>query len=304
MSPIDTLFDSISISHRVLIKQPLLVYGAGNTGKVVVKHLALNGYEVVAFIDKNAVANSVCEGRPVLSLNQAFDLYGEKTQILIAIHNRGVDMVEVIRSIEAAGFYTYYTMFDYTRIFINDKSFRYFLADPLTLMSEKKNAQSFYELLEDEQSKSIYIDLLRFRLFGDYHSCPMPVVANQYSPPDIPRWKNPLRLIDCGAYNGDSILLFRSYQYDIEALIAFEPDLSNYNELIKNINGLDGLFIPCGVSDTAKMVQFSSGVGEGSRVSSDGAISIQMLSLDQAFPNAAPNVIKMDIEGVVNKKIS
>ncbi len=297
MLSVGSLFDGMSSAYSGLTGGPLLIYGAGNTGKAVAKYLALNHCDVCAFIDKNAAENSLRAGLPVISLDQAFNQYGAKTPILIAVHNRGVDMVELMRLIEGAGFLTHYTMFDYARIFPNDKTFRYFLADPLTLKLEKRNAQKFYELLEDDLSRSIYLDFLKFRLYGDYHSCPIPVVENQYSPLDIPRWKNPLRLIDCGAYNGDSIRLFKSYEYELESVIAFEPDLTNYHELIKNINHRNGIFLPCGVSDTAKTVQFNSGSGEGSRASSDGSITIQMLGIDEAFPDFTPNLIKMDIEG-------
>jgi FkbM family methyltransferase len=300
MTSVAALFDDIPLIQsglRGLTDGPLLIYGAGNTGKAVAKYLSISNYDVCAFIDKNSAKNSLCDGRSVLSLGEAFDLYGSKTAILIAVHNRGVDMTELVRSIEEAGFVNYYTMFDYVRNFPDDSTFRYFLADPLKLSLEKNNADKFFSLLSDDLSRSIYLDLLKFRLYGDYNACPKPIVENQYSPVDIPRWSNPLRLIDCGAYNGDSIRLFKNYQYEIESVIAFEPDLSNYHDLVKNNECPNGVFLPCGVSNTAKMVQFSSDAGEACRASIDGSITIQMLSIDEAFPGLAPNLIKMDIEG-------
>jgi len=297
MMSVAAQFDSISLGDHKVIDGPLLIYGAGNTGKAVAKYLYLHKRQVYAFIDKNSAKNMECEGRPILSLQEAFNRFGSEIPILIAVHNRGVDMVQLIRAIEAAGFTHLYSMFDYVKNFEGDNTFRYFLTDPSHLKAEKNNAQKFYDLLSDDSSKKIYLDLIRFRLSGNYFFCPKPVVENQYSPKDIPRWKNPLRLIDCGAYNGDSIRLFKNYQYDIESVIAFEPDLSNFHELIKNIDHKNGIFLPCGVSSTAKTVKFSSGAGEGSRASSEGGVTIQMLSIDESFLETEPNLIKMDIEG-------
>jgi FkbM family methyltransferase len=297
MKSVADLFDDISFSDHRGCEGPLLVYGAGNTGKAVTKYLSSYGLQICAFVDNNSLQNMECEGYSVLSLDQAFNRFGSDISVLIAVHNRGVNMVELIQTIKEAGFIHLYSMFDYARIFQSDTTFRYFLTDPSRLTAEKNNAQKFYELLSDDLSKKIYRDLIKFRLSGDYSFCPKPCLGNQYSPTDIPRWKSPLRLIDCGAYNGDSIRLFKSYDYEIESVIAFEPDLSNFHELIKSIDCKDVIFLPCGVSDTAKTIRFHSSASEGSRASSEGDITIQTISIDESFPGIAPNLIKMDIEG-------
>lgn len=301
MISVASLFDSLSAlssnKSEAFGEQPVLIYGAGNTGKAVAKYLFSQGLIISAFIDKNATNTTSCNGIPIFTLNEAFEKYGEKCSVLIAIHNRGVDIPPLMELIKNIGFHNCFTMFDYARIFNQDSSFRYFLTDPLRLSSECDGAEKFFSLLADENSKSLYLNLLKFRLLGDYQSCPSPNPEDQYSPSDIPRWVNPLRLIDCGAYNGDSIRLFKAYQYDIEMLIALEPDLKNYQSLIGGQLHSGGLYLPCGASDFAKVVKFDANAGEGSRVSDDGSLAIQMVSIDQALPSVAPNLIKMDIEG-------
>lgn len=295
----DSLFDSLVESNSIkkIEKTPLLIYGAGSAGRSVDEHLTCMGYEVLAYVDKNSDLKNICNDKQVLSLQQAAQNFGLDIQILMGIHNRAVDMVEVIQCLELAGFTNIFTMFDYVRQFSEDNTFRYFLTDPKNLISEKRNAQKFYNLLEDDISKDLYAKLIKFRLSGNYRICPTPLRQTQYSPPDIPRWESPLRLIDCGAYDGDSISLLSNYGYDFESIIALEPDINNYQQLIKNISIRNSIFLPCGVSSHTKSMQFNSGDGEGSRASQDGSITIQMLSIDEAFPFARPNLIKMDIEG-------
>ena len=153
------------------------------------------------------------------------------------------------------------------------------------------------DLLADEKSREIYRDLIKFRTTGYYRYAPLPDVDNQYAPKDIPPWSSRLRLIDCGAYNGDSIAMFKRYGYQLESVIAFEPDLANYQLLVQNMRGQAGVFLPCGVSSSAKTVRFSAGDGEASRATEAGGIPVQMLSIDDAFPEWAPNLIKLDVEG-------
>jgi FkbM family methyltransferase len=301
MSPLAHLFDNISsykssFSERLGVGS-ILIYGAGNTGRAVASHLTLNNYQIDGFIDKNATDSQVCLKIPVFTLSEAFKRYGASVTVLVAIHNRSVDIVGLLEDIESVGFKNVFSMYDYAKTFPGDKAFRYFLGDPCSLINEKESAEKFFSMLADDSSKHIYLDLLKFRLSGNYTFCPKPSFRNQYAPLDLARWQNPMRLIDCGAFNGDSIRLFKSYQYQIEQIIAFEPDLKNYQSLIKNSQNTNVIFLPCGVSNTAKSVLFNDGEGEGSRVSGDGSIAIQMLSIDEAFPDPAPNLIKMDIEG-------
>ena len=85
MLSVGSLFDGMSSAYSGLTGGPLLIYGAGNTGKAVAKYLALNHFDVCAFIDKNAAENSLRAGLPVISLDQAFNQYGAKLITLCLI---------------------------------------------------------------------------------------------------------------------------------------------------------------------------------------------------------------------------
>ncbi len=294
---ISNLFRSISGKNNQPIKSPLLIYGAGNTGKDILPKLLARGLQVLGFIDKRFETKTEFEGFAVLGLIQAFEKFGESTPVLIAIHNRDVDMAVLINEIKSIGFKNVLTMFDYVKNFPDDTSFRYFLTSPHHLISQENQASSFYNLLSDEVSQTIYKKMIEFRLSGNYDICPLPEPARQYAPLDIPAWPETLRLIDCGAYNGDSIKLFQAYGYNLEAVMAFEPDHDNYAKLIKNCNDLKITMMPCGVSSHACQARFSTGAGEGSRSSSEGDTVVQMISIDEAMPTWQPNLIKMDIEG-------
>lgn len=178
MSPVANLFDNISsykssFSERLGVG-PILIYGAGNTGRAVASYLTLNNYQIDGFIDKNATDTQVCLKIPVLTLSEAFKRYGASVTVLVAIHNRSVDIVGLLEDIESVGFKNVFSMYDYAKTFPDDRAFRYFLGDPCSLINEKESAEKFFSMLADDSSKHIYLDLLKFRLSGNYTFCPKP----------------------------------------------------------------------------------------------------------------------------------
>src|SRR5262249_32922394 len=85
--------------------------------------------------------------------------------------------------------------------------------------------------------------------------------------------------------------------YDVEEILAFEPDPENYEHLVKKFTDRVRIFIPCGVSSSNCSVQFVTGSGEGSHQVQTGGISVQMVRIDDVAPGFGPNLIKMDVEG-------
>ena len=150
-----------------------------------------------------------------------------------------------------------------------------------------------------EKSKSIYNSIIEFRLTRDYSKLLEPEINKQYFPDDIPAWSYPLNLIDCGAFDGDTIREIVRNNISFKKIVAFEPDQKNFNVLAHECSKIDKEFIlfPCGTWSHTEQLRFSSGNGTGSALSADGDTVIQCVSLDQALPNFKPNLIKMDIEG-------
>jgi FkbM family methyltransferase len=153
-------------------------------------------------------------------------------------------------------------------------------------------------MLADETSLKWLAAVLAFRLGGDYSSLPSPRLDDQYHPTDLPRWPERLRFIDCGAFMGDTILDLTKAGYTFEAIAAFEPDLANYGELVRNTAHLRSVVrFPCGVSDRARRIGFVEGQGGSSHIDSSAGNQITCVALDEALPDFRPNLIKMDVEG-------
>src|SRR5262249_24497090 len=204
---------------------------------------------IAAFIDQKAGSSQTCLGRPLFSLPECIRVIRVSgMDLLVAVHNRNADMPPLIHHVASCGFSDVLTMIDYANAFRDDEASRYWLSPRSIYLEHEAEIHEFFDLLGDEESRHWVDRILRFRIEGDYSCLPSPDVMNQYVPPDLQPWANPLRLIDCGAFTGDTIELLLARGYDVEEILAFEPDPENYEHLVKKFTDRVRIFIPCGVS--------------------------------------------------------
>jgi FkbM family methyltransferase len=123
-----------------------------------------------------------------------------------------------------------------------------------------------------------------------------------YFPHNLVRLRGDEVLMDCGAFDGDSIRLFleRTGQR-YRRIVALEPDPHNREALTRfscesSIHDL--AILPFAVSDHSGTVSFDANGSVRSSLSSDhGGISIECRRIDDLTDVEAPTFIKMDIEG-------
>ncbi len=276
----------------------LVLYGAGGAGREVARGLLERGITPVAFLDAKAAPGDMRDGIPSFTIADWVACgYGADTDVLVTIHSHAIKVSPILDQLRAAGFTSVLSMVDYANLFPDDISFRYWLV-PSAYYAEKGEAiAAARHLLADDTSRVWFDAIMRLRLKGDYHGLPEPSFIEQYMPGDLPRWAEPVRLLDCGAYDGDTLRSLLRAKYEIAALVAFEPDLANYAKLTAYYGTLNAMFIPCGLSASARIMHFSSGLGAASRVGDTGDTGIQCMSIDEGVPGFTPNLIKMDIEG-------
>lgn len=283
-------------NHR--FDAPLVIYGAGGAGRSVARNLGSRGVKVGAFLDAAASADDVRDGIEAFTLSRWFAEFDPaQHDVLISLHNPFAEVGPVIDQLRASHFRRVLTMVDYVNS-IDDPTFRYWLGPADFYRDKGERIEAAFNLLSDSSSREWFESCLNLRLLGDYHGLPRPSFDDQYAPADLPNWRNPMRLVDCGAYEGDSVDWLRGARYEIESLAAFEPDPANYAVLADRCSDLNAALFPCGVSDTSRRVSFSSGMGPSSRVEDANAgDEIQCVAIDQALPGFRPTLIKMDIEG-------
>jgi FkbM family methyltransferase len=276
----------------------LVLYGAGNAGRTVARHLRTHGIAVAAFLDAGATPGDMRDGVPVYTLADWLKMGRvDQADVIVSIHNPFVDAGAVIDTLRASGFARVLSMIDYINLFPDDPEERDCLLPSAYYDDKEDRINAVRALLSDELSLVWFDAVLRFRRAGDYSALPAPRLNEQYMPADLPRWAEPMRLIDCGAYDGDTIDAMLGNGYNIESVAAFEPEPENYRKLVARFAGLDAVLLPCGVSSGAGLVRFKGGLGTSSRIVDTGETTIQCVGIDEALPSFAPTLIKMDIEG-------
>jgi len=115
-------------------------------------------------------------------------------------------------------------------------------------------------------------------------------------------------LIDGGAYIGDTLERFIYYtSNNYSAVYCFEPDLDNFNLLVKNIEDKELKNVnayPMGLWDKSEKLYFAQGRAASSTISEFGGITIDVTSIDDIIDNEKNiTYIKLDVEGAELKAL-
>jgi FkbM family methyltransferase len=278
---------------------PLLIYGAGNKGRQVAAFLLDRGYPIIGFADAAAGGTESWRGLPVRRLEDWWkDGTRRNVTIVVAIHNHVANLAQLLARLadEASG--RIVNPVEFQAIFADDFPASYWLAGPQAYAGQEAALDDLARLLADDDSRDLLRRVIDCRLNGNYAALPDPTPAEQYCPSDLPQWPQALRLVDAGAFNGDTLRQFKRCGYEFEQIAAFEPDPKNFARLSHCVEKLGGgVCIPCGLSDSSRQVRFEAEGSGSSRISDEGGEFIQCVALDQALPGFHPNLIKMDIEG-------
>ena len=185
--------------------------------------------------------------------------------------------------------------------------------DKEKFLLEKENLINAFQLLNDEESRKVFANIFCNRLaphlsnFYYDELCTEP----QYFQNDILNLSNAESIVDCGAYNGDTLLEYMKIQKDFSDYYAFELDEDNYNDLNNAIKEVPSSIAEkihcynCGTWD--KTMDISYG-----KMSSSDSFSInnkrdvhkaKVVALDEVLVEKKISLIKMDIEGAELKSL-
>lgn len=295
---LETLLDARLPALEPLPGGEFVVYGAGNIGRAVARTLLASGRVAIAFLD--ARVRGEVDGIPVHGPDSeaARSLAGKP--VVIGVFNFAADPWPIRVLLEGLG---------YRRIVSFNEFHEHFALAPHFWLSTRDHAQqnrqrvrAGWDLLCDEVSRRVFLDALKLRATHDLRLLRQPAWGSQYLPDDLPQAAGAMRLVDGGAFTGDTVeyLLERSVRFS--ALAAFEPDPANFAKLQETARGKmellgDASLWPCGLGEKTEVVSFQAGQGSGSAVTRTGDIHVQLVALDEVLPVFRPTHIKLDVEG-------
>jgi FkbM family methyltransferase len=284
----------------------VIIYGVGNIGKKVYAVLNKHSIPVYCFLDKVAGKNDMADLAPTYHPDDFPLPEGDKNDFIlfIAIFNRNSDIESIRRYLQQRNFVNIYTFLDFYQYFQLNGGRHYWLSD-LSIFRNNINAiENTHQRLHDQASRDLYEKIITYRITQNPALCPQPTNATQYFDKNIISLNADTAFIDCGAYNGDTLQSLEKNIGMVSRIVAFEPDMSNFQQLcafVKKHEKLAGeVFLwPCGVWENTEDVAFYDGQGEASALNprSGNGKKTNCVSLDEVLQGFSPTFIKMDIEG-------
>ena len=195
----------------------------GNGADKLMARFALYGITISDFFASDGfVRGHSFHGFKILSFSEIRDKYTDFV-IVISFASNKPDVIDMLSKINA----------EYD-VYIPDMPVadvtEYFDKDFFNLHYEE--IISAYAALEDEDSRNAFAAIINYKLSGrmDYLLSAYSTTAELYG--ELPLEKIE-RIIDAGAYNGDTVREAKSYFPSLKEAIAIEPDKKNFKKLAK-----------------------------------------------------------------------
>jgi FkbM family methyltransferase len=288
----------------------VVIFGCGHLGKFVLNGATGAGLKVLAFADNNQKNwGQRIAGVEVMSPQEAVRRYNDEACFVVAIYN-GTAPRKQLADLNCKQIVPYPLFF---WRFSEYMPFEDSLELPNRVLDDPNAIRCGYAVLSDTRSRIEFAAQIRWRCSLDYDCLPKPDPSDEmYYAPDLVSLGAEEVLVDCGAFDGDSIRLFlERTQGRFHHIYAIEPDTKNRVELDKYLASLPCdvtrriSALPFGLSDSDEVVSFDASGTVGARVASGaGPQSIQCRRLDDILDDSVqPTLIKMDIEGAEPRAI-
>lgn len=272
--------------------RPIAVYGMGNGADKLFRRFEKYGIRVAeVFASDGFVRGHSYRGYKVKSFSEIKEAYPEFVIVLSFASNRS-EVVQLLEEIDAE--YELYIpdmpVADETEYF--DREF---------FNENYERIKSTYDLLCDEESKSIFSSIVNYKLTGKLR-----YLLDAYTERDelysLISKKEIRTVIDAGAYNGDTAREAEKYFGKLEKIYAIEPDRRNFKKLSAYSEGA-GCEIVCINAAVYNECRDGEFIGSGNRNSSVSStasfeherLACPLITVDSL--NAEPDYVKYDVEG-------
>jgi len=289
-----------------VLTNSIVLYGAGNFGRRVLRGLRKNGVNVLAFADLDStLCGKKIDGVPVLSPEDAARTYGRTAAFVVCVWHpdkhfgvqRIIDQLLAMDVHRVVPFV--YLFWKYPHTFLP----HYFWDLPSKYLEREDVIRETYESFDDPTSKMQFIADLELRTTGLFRGRPLPCTGQQYFPEEIFHVSADECFIDCGGYDGDTIrALIEESDGRFRRILALEADPENFSRLEAYLAALPEFHNRIGihqaaVARVAGTLRFAATAAGNAAVSSCGESIVNCVALDEVLSDEIPTMIKMDIEG-------
>ena len=266
--------------------KPIYIYGMGTTARRVERRLAENGIDICGFFADPefcmGLDQETEEGIPIVSFDDVMEL--PEADVVIGFYQFGLAYSKIsegkILNQGEVYFINPETLFDYAYYLENREAF-----------------EQTYDWLADDMSRETMRAYMDGRMNGVMRPLSDCYVPNQYFIPEVHLASHEV-YIDCGMFDGDTVVEFMGRCPDYDRIIGFEPDEENVLKFRERNLPMERMDIyPTGVWSTETVLRFSAEGTTASRIAESGEIPLSVKSIDSLDLDQNVTLIKMDIEG-------
>lgn len=281
------------------IDKPVVLYGAGNLGKMAKKFFEYFNIEYLYFIDKKKkkIETQAFWSNTKILLPEEID-ESDKDEYLVIICIVKTPLISLKEDLKAQGWKKIAFFYDVCETFKERYpiSNGWFFSKPdKSKLNEIKKI--FFEL--DEVSSKHYLLFLAWRRLRIELSMKDFKIENQrYFIPIIRKTLNNSEVfLDCGAHNGSTSKQFiKITKGKYRKIYLIEADNSNHEKLKREFTNFPNIVISiCAVGDKETMENFCKGFDYASKIDKTGKHKIEVKTIDSL--RISPTFIKMHLEG-------
>lgn len=283
----------------------LVLFGCGGLGKWTLAGLQDLGLQPLCLSDNNpALWGKEVGGLPILSPQDAGARFGSEAAFVITIWNGSLDdrMSDRLCQLRAVGCRIVvpagFLFWKYPEKFLP----RYALDLPHKVLESAPAVRAAFKQFVDTKSQQEFVAQVAFRLNLEFDTLGKKV-PDHYFPKDVYPITSDEVLIDCGAFDGDTIAAFVDLSREqFKHIVAFEPDKLNWGRLQRRLQSFPANVRsrissrPYAVGATAGKLAFEP-TGTDLSVSGIGSDEVECVTLDDSLDGLRPTIIKFDIEG-------
>lgn len=245
ITPLCSVCESLKSETR-----PIFLYGMGNGAEKIHAYLAENGICARGVVASDGfVRNQEFLGFQVESIGDASRKHGELCLVLCF-------------GLEGEKSHFLWELAKKHRLVSpNLPVFGEGACDKRFITENIEKFERVYEILEDDGSKEIFLNLLKYNVTGDISYLSL----GNSLPAPMRFFDHEKRHIDIGAYDGDTVEQFVSHSEKYSDIVAFEPDPITYRHLVKNTADVrDCVCINAAAGRKTQRIGFASGGGRAS----------------------------------------
>lgn len=302
-SPADARERALTEADRRIGDRPVVLHGCGDIGCRLMRAMRAHGVEPVAFSDNSpAKAGTTVDGVPVLSVADACERYGATGAFVVSVWSPGAAFSLIRDQLAGCGAEVVLPLTPMVWKYADEMLPHFLYTTPDVLLARRDEIVAAFALLSDDESREEFLGQLEWRLTGDNDCLLPPSTDTPYFEPDIVPLSADESVVDCGAFDGDTLREFVGRMAGaFDSYEAFEPDPTNFERLSAYTASLPAdvsgrvRVHQAAVADCAGTLRFGATGGTDACASDDGDIEVACVRLDDTVARAT--YVKMDIEG-------